>query len=80
VLRVPPRQCGGGRANASRIPLLILIQSQGLKVIHQGYEGLAEAIFAAREGVAEQPAGPFVTEDVSFKEGEITLAGTLAIP
>jgi pimeloyl-ACP methyl ester carboxylesterase len=67
-------------ADAARIPLLILIESQGLKVIHQGYEGLAEAIFAGREGVAEQPAGPFVTEDVSFKSGDITLAGTLAIP
>ena len=67
-------------ADASRIPLLLLIQSQGLKVIHQGHEGLAEAIFAAREGTAEQPAGPFVTEDVSFKSGDITLAGTLAIP
>jgi alpha-beta hydrolase superfamily lysophospholipase len=67
-------------ADPSRIPLLLLIQSQGLKVIHQGYEGLAEAILAAREGVSQQPAGPVIAEDVSFKNGDITLSGTLAIP
>jgi dipeptidyl aminopeptidase/acylaminoacyl peptidase len=67
-------------ADQSRIPLLILIESQGLKVIHQGSEGLVEAIFAAQTAEAAAPANRFSTEEVSFKNRDITLAGTLAIP
>jgi alpha-beta hydrolase superfamily lysophospholipase len=67
-------------ADLSRIPLLILIESQGLKVIHQGADALVEAIFAAQSAEAAAPANEFSTEEVTIKNGDITLAGNLSIP
>jgi len=67
-------------ADQARIPLLLLIESQGLKVIHEGYEKLAEAIFAARDALSQPAAIAFSNQDVWFKNGDITLAGTLSIP
>src|SRR5262245_37601621 len=58
----------------SRLPLLILIETQGVKVVRQGSEQLAEIV---SKPVA---AAGFLSEEVTFQNGEVSLAGTLTIP
>ncbi|MBX3278477.1 MAG: alpha/beta fold hydrolase [Acidobacteria bacterium] len=58
----------------SRKPLLIVIEAQGVKVVHQGAELLADAIL--RPATAENSPG----EEVAFQNGDVSLAGTLTIP
>jgi alpha-beta hydrolase superfamily lysophospholipase len=65
-------------ADEKLVPQLILIEAQGLKVIHQGSEALAEAILAERARAAGAPG--FLSEEVSIQNGEVTLAGALTIP
>lgn len=58
----------------SRTPLLIVIESQGVRVVRQGAEQLT--------GVILQPAtaGNSLSEEVVFQNGDVSLAGTLSIP
>jgi alpha-beta hydrolase superfamily lysophospholipase len=57
-----------------RMPLLILIEAQGVKVVRQGYEQLAEAV--SKPVVAEG----YLSEEITFLNGDVSLAGTLTIP
>src|SRR5215510_2088198 len=65
-------------ADEKLVPRLILIEAQGIKVVQQGSEALAEAILAERAKGAVAPG--FLSEEVSFQNGEIKLAGALTIP
>lgn len=65
-------------ADEELVPRLILIESQGVKVVQQGSEALAEAILAERGKGASAPG--FLSEEVSFQNGEVTLDGALTIP
>ena len=58
----------------SRTPLVFALESQGVKVVRNGSEELAEAILkpAANE--------EFTSEEVTFQNGDITLGGTLTLP
>jgi len=58
----------------SRTPLLIVIEAQAVKVVRQGSEQLAEA--ALKPAVAEA----WLSEEVTFQNGEVALGGTLTIP
>ncbi len=58
----------------SRVPLLISIEAQGIKVVRQGWEQLAEIILRS-------PAQAlYLSEEVTFQNGEVTLSGTLTLP
>lgn len=57
-----------------RMPLLIMIEAQGVKVVRQGSEQLAEAV--SKPIVAEG----FLSEEVTFRNGDLSLAGTLTMP
>lgn len=65
-------------ADEKLVPRLILIEAQGLKVVQQGSEALAEAILAERAKGAVAPG--FLSEEVSFQNGEVKLAGALTFP
>jgi uncharacterized protein len=65
-------------ADEKLVPRLILIEAQGLKAVHQGSEALAEVILAERARGAGEPG--FLSEEVSFQNGEVMLAGALTIP
>jgi uncharacterized protein len=58
----------------SRTPLLILLEAQGVKVIRQGSEQLAEAV--SKPIVTEG----YLSEEVMFQNGDVSLSGTLTIP
>jgi len=58
----------------SRTPLLIVIEAQAVKVVRQGSEQLAVA--ALKPAVAEA----WLSEEVTFQNGEVALGGTLTIP
>jgi alpha-beta hydrolase superfamily lysophospholipase len=57
-----------------QVPLVILIEAQGVKVVRQGSEKLADTI--TKPAVAAGDAG----EEVTFRNGDLLLAGTLTIP
>jgi len=65
-------------ADEKLVPRLILIEAQGLKAVQQGSEVLVEAILAERAKGAIAPG--FLSEEVSFQNGEVMLAGALTIP
>jgi alpha-beta hydrolase superfamily lysophospholipase len=65
-------------ADENLVPRLILIEAQGVKVVHQGSEALADAILAGRARGAG--AAGFLSEEVSIQNGEVTLAGVMTIP
>lgn len=58
----------------SQVPLLILVESQGIKVVRKGAEALAEA--ATRPEATDK----YLSEEVTFKNGNLALAGTLTRP
>ena len=58
----------------SHVPLLILIEAQGVKVVHRGSEQLAEAV------TKPVVAANYLSEEVTFQNGEFALGGTLTIP
>jgi alpha-beta hydrolase superfamily lysophospholipase len=60
------------------VPLIFMIESQGVKAIRKGSETLAEAISQELSGVAGKQ--PFTSEEVSFANEGVTLSGTLTIP
>lgn len=68
-------------ADKDRLPLLITIPSQGVKVIRNDAEDLAAVVFpkpAQTEKTNEN--ANFSSEEVSFQNGNVKLAGTLTIP
>lgn len=58
----------------SHVPLLILVESQSVKVVRKGAEALAEA--ANRPEATDK----YLSEEVTFKNGDLPLAGTLTRP
>jgi len=58
----------------SRTPLLILLEAQGVKVVREGSEQLAEAV--SKPLVTEG----YLSEEVMFQNGDVSLSGTLTIP
>ena len=65
-------------ADADRIPMLISVPSQNIRVVREGSEGLAEAVFGKASARAE--VADFSTEEVTFSNGDLKLAGTLTLP
>jgi hypothetical protein len=65
----------------SRTPLLILLEAQGVKVVRQGLEGLAEVVSKPEvaEGYLSEEV-TFLNEEVTFLNGDVSLAGTITIP
>lgn len=59
-------------ADTTGVPLLIEIPSQQVKVVRQGFEFLRVA--------PKTFDGAFTSEDVSFQNGAVKLAGTLTLP
>jgi uncharacterized protein len=63
-------------ADSDRVPLVISIPAQNVKVVQGGSEGLADAIL----GKPAEGANNFTSEEVTFASGDVKLAGTLTIP
>jgi hypothetical protein len=61
----------------ARVPHLFNIETQAVKAVRQGSEELADAILAAAK---PSMSDPFHSEEVTFQNGEVTLAGALTIP
>lgn len=68
-------------ADAARTPLVISITAQRLKVVRGGSEDLASVILAAATAAPKgSPDDPFTSEEVTFQNGDVKLAGTLTVP
>jgi dienelactone hydrolase len=65
--------------DAARIPLLIRIAAQHLKIVRNGSEALAAVILPPPAPHASA-SDPYTSEEVAFQNGEQKLAGTLTIP
>ena len=66
-------------ADNSKTPLLIQLAAQQIQVVKKGFEELRE-LTAPPKVRLKNFDGEFTSEDVSFPNGEITLAGTLTLP
>jgi dienelactone hydrolase len=66
-------------ADKSNIPYLIEIPSQQAQIVKKGFDELRE-MSAAPKTQMQTFAGEFASEDVSFPNRDITLAGTLTLP
>jgi pimeloyl-ACP methyl ester carboxylesterase len=64
-------------ANSDRVPLVISIPAQNVRVIRGGSEDLADAILGKP---AAEDSNHFTSEEVTFANGDVKLAGTLTIP
>ena len=61
----------------NRVPQVLAVPSQGLKVVKEGAESLADSVMKESPLPGVQR---FLAEDVTFKNGTVQLAGTLTIP
>lgn len=66
-------------ADKSNIPLLIDIPSQQAQIVRQGFEELRKMSDVPTRTI-KMFSGEFTGEDVSFPNGDQTLAGTLTLP
>jgi dipeptidyl aminopeptidase/acylaminoacyl peptidase len=66
-------------ADKSNIPLLIDIGAQQAQIVKKGYEELRE-LTAAPRAQPTSYTGEFTSEEVSFSNGDVKLAGTLTVP
>lgn len=64
-------------SDPDRVPMVINIPSQDIKVIRRGREDLAENLFG-KSGT--KTTGNFTSEEVLFNNGAVRLAGTLTLP
>ena len=64
-------------ADAERVPLLITVPTQNVRVVRAGSEALAPKPAAPR---AAPPDAPFREEEVTFENGDTKFAGTLTLP
>lgn len=68
-------------ADSERVPLLIRIPAQGVRVVRAGSEALADALTPKPPAPkAADASAPFREEEVTFKNGDTTFAGTLTLP
>ncbi len=65
---------------ARAIPLLFNVPAQSLQAVRQGAEDLAAVVFAKDAPPAPSASDPYTTEEVTFRNGEQKLAGTLTVP
>jgi uncharacterized protein len=63
-------------AGSDRVPMVISIPMQNVQVVRTGPEELADAIF----GKSKTNASNFTSEEVTFANGDVKLAGTVTIP
>lgn len=63
--------------DSERVPLVISIPLQNLKVIHRGAEDLAERLLPKTAAAA---AGNFTAEEVGFNSADVKFSGTLTLP
>ncbi len=61
-------------------PLLFAVPAQSLQAVRHGSEDLAAVVFARDAPPAPSASDPYTTEEVTFRNGEQQLAGTLTIP
>ncbi|HVF58110.1 MAG TPA: alpha/beta fold hydrolase [Pyrinomonadaceae bacterium] len=66
--------------DAARTPLLLRVPAQSIKVVREGSEELSQVVFAAPPTVKSSAVEPFTSEEVSFSNGDVKLAGTLTVP
>ena len=66
-------------ADDSNVPYFIEIPSQQAQIIKKGFEGLREMTAPPKTELMNF-TGEFTSEEVSFPNGENTLAGTLTLP
>jgi len=66
-------------ADDSNIPYFIEIPAQQAQIVKKGFEELREMIAPLKTKLTDF-SGEFTNEEVSFPNGEITLAGTLTLP
>lgn len=66
-------------ADETNTPLLIEIPAQQAQIVKKGFEELREMTAPAKVQL-KNFTGEFTSEEVSFPNGGITLAGTLALP
>jgi dienelactone hydrolase len=66
--------------NHERVPLLIQIAAQRLKIVRNGSEALALVILPPPVTPVASPSDPYTSEEVTFQNGEQKLVGTLTIP
>jgi pimeloyl-ACP methyl ester carboxylesterase len=65
----------------ARVPLVVHIPAQKIKVVRQGAEELARVVFPPpAPKPAPSESDPFASEEVTFQNGAQKLAGTLTIP
>ena len=67
-------------ADAERVPLFMRIASQGVRVVRAGSEALAEALTPKPPPSTASANDPFASEEVTFQNGDVKLAGTLTLP
>lgn len=65
---------------ARATPLLFAVPAQSLQVVRHGSEELAAVVFAKDAPPAPSASDPYTTEEVTFRNGEQKLAGTLTVP
>jgi uncharacterized protein len=66
--------------DAARVPLLILVPAQRIRVVLKGSETLADEISPLAPKVVTSANDPFTSEEVTFQNGEQKLVGTLTVP
>ena len=65
---------------ARATPLLFAVPAQSLQAVRHGAEDLAAVVFAKDAPPAPSASDPYTTEEITFRNGEQTLAGTLTTP
>ncbi len=65
---------------ARATPLLFAVPAQSLQVVRHGAEDLAAVVFASSAEPGPSEKDPYTTEEVTFRNGEQKLAGTLTVP
>ena len=65
---------------ARSTPLLFAVPAQSLQAVRGGAEDLAAVVFARDAPPAPSEKDPYTTEEVTFRNGEQKLAGTLTVP
>lgn len=65
-------------ADKDRVPLVISVPSQNLKVVRTGSEDLAAVLIPERKALPK--VSNFTSEEVNFANGDVKLAGTLTLP
>ncbi|HEX5706342.1 MAG TPA: alpha/beta fold hydrolase, partial [Pyrinomonadaceae bacterium] len=65
---------------ATRTPLLLRIPAQNARVVRKGWEWLADALAPKAATNASAESEHFSSEEVEFRNGDVTLAATLTVP